>query len=204
MKAKPHWITNINAERKAKVEPLYAELRVTQTDDSMAPTPEVIAFRQRHERELRAQIAGVNETHARRIKEAASEAAQEHYLRLATGTPYKPEQVAQAQMVAQQYQGRPPRHLVDAIQQALNAGDPTGARVKALAAETLNVQLGALGAQLLDADPIRKEAKDAIEAIEGLAELALNEPLRELGADFSRAAHARDHDQLAGVAANRA
>jgi hypothetical protein len=170
-------VRNLSAERKAKVDPLYLELNTAIRDDSLP-----LEYRQRRERELRAQIDSTNSTYERRIREAAMEAMEGPQRLLAAGSSLKPEQATEAQLVAQQYQGRPPRHLVDAIGQALNAGDTTGARIKARAAEALNIQLGSLGPQLMLADPIKKDAHDSLTVIEGLAELALNEPLREKAA----------------------
>lgn len=146
-------------------------------DDSLP-----VEYCQRRERELRAQIASVNSTYERRIKEAAMEGMEEPQRLLATGTPLKPEQATEAQLVAQQYQGRPHRHLVSAIAADLRAGNTGGARIKARAAEALNIDVGSLGAQLTLADPVKKEAHDSLTAIEGLAQLALHEPLREWAA----------------------
>lgn len=186
MKYTVNGIRNLSRERADKVKPLYMELNAVLRDDSTQPD-----YRQRRDRELRAQIASINDTYAKRLKEAALEAAEEPARLLAAVSALKPEQVAQAQLVAQQYQGRPPRHLVDAIQQALRVGDSTGARIKAMAAEALNVQLGSLGSQLMMADPIKKDAHDSLTAIEGLTELALAEPLRELAAAGLANAHER-------------
>ena len=66
MKATFKSITNLEAERRAKVTPLYLELRAAVGDDSLP-----LEFRQRRERELRGQIDGTNSEYAGRIRDAA-------------------------------------------------------------------------------------------------------------------------------------
>jgi hypothetical protein len=70
------------------------------------------------------------------------------------------------------------------------------------AAAALSIPLGSVAAQLNLADPIKKDAHDSMTAIEGLALLALNEPLREKAAAGLASAHERlflkafAHDRL--------
>ena len=73
------------------------------------------------------------------------EAMEEPQRQMSAGSSLKPEQATEAQLIAQQYRDRPHRHLLDAITQAINAGDTTGARIKARAAEALNIPLASLG-----------------------------------------------------------
>lgn len=180
MKYTLNGIRNISRERADKVKPLYLELISVIADDSKQP-----AYRQRRERELRAQIASINDSYAKRIKEAAQEAAEEPRRKWAEGSGLKAEQLAEVPLVVRQYEGKTKleqRQLVAEIAADLDAGATARALVKARAAITLDIPLGAVEARLADADPVRREAKHTRDAIEGLTELALNEPLREVAA----------------------
>lgn len=178
MKATANWIRNLNVERSAKVKPLILDLTSVISDDSKPAE-----YRQRRERELRTQIASINDSYDKRIRQTAVEAAEEPQRRYAAGSPLKPEHVSEAQLVVEQYRNRPARQerqqLVSDIADALKAGDTTGARVMGRAAVALNIPLGPLAAQLNDADPAKKDARDALDVIEALTQLALAEPLRE-------------------------
>jgi len=181
MKTTVNSIRNLSTERSAKTQPLLLELASVLRDDSKPAE-----YRQRRERELRAQVAGINEDYARRIGQAAVEAVEEPRQRYAAGSPLKQEHLTEAQLIVQKYLNRPARQqrqqLVADIAADLKAGNTTGARVKALAADTLDIPLGPLAAQLNNADPLKRDARHALDAIEGLVELTLNEPLRELAA----------------------
>lgn len=171
-------ITNINRERASKVAPLWRELRGVQTDEALP-----LEYRQRRERELRAQIERINEDASRRIVEAATEAAEEPQRNYAAGTGLKAEQLAEVPLIVEQYRGRTPpeqRQLVAEIAADLSAGATARALVKARAATTLRIPLGSVEPQLAKADPIKRDAQDALDAIKGLAEVALAEPQREL------------------------
>jgi hypothetical protein len=179
MKAKPHWITNLNKERREKVAPLILELNAVIRDDSQTEK-----YRQRRERELRADIANANERYERRIRDAAQEAAADPRQRLAVGSAPKAEDLADTQLYVTQYERRETpqerRQLVDAIGADLEAGNMRGALNKARAAETLNIPIGAFAAQLHRADPIKRSAQEELDVIEELTKLALAEPIREL------------------------
>ena len=181
MKASIQSIRTLSADRANKVKPLILELTTVIRDDSKPAD-----YRQRRERELRAEISRTNEEYNRRIGQAALEAVEEPRQRYAAGSPHTQEHLTQAQLIVAKYQGRPARQqrqqLVDEIAADLRAGNVTGARVKALAADTLDIPLGPLAAQLNHADPIKRDAQDTLDTIEGLNELALHEPLREQAA----------------------
>jgi len=168
------------AERAAKTAPLIAELGTVLRDDAKP-----LDHRQRRERELRASIDSINTLYNRRIAQTAHAAAQEPQRRRANGTPLKADQLAEAQLFTDQYRGRTrqeQRQLVSDIAADLEAGATDRALAKARAARTLNIPLGSLQRPLADADPVHRAARDELDAIEGMAELALAEPIRELAA----------------------
>ncbi len=179
MKTTVNSIRNLSTERSAKVKPLMLELNTVIRDDS---TP--ADYRQRRERELRADINSTNDEYNRRIGEAALEAAKEPQQRYAAGSPLKPEHLGEVGLIVEEYRHRPARQeraqLTIAIRDDLAAGNTTGARIKARAAQALNIPLGPLAAQLNDADPAKRDARDTLDVIEGLVELALAEPVQEL------------------------
>jgi hypothetical protein len=181
MKATVNWIRNISRERAEKVRPLYVELGSVVRDDAKPAE-----YRQRRQRELLEQIDNINATYDRRIRETAMEAMEEPQRLFAAGSPLKPEQLSEAQLIVEQYRSRPARQerqqLVADIAEALKAGDTAGARVMGRAAAALNIPLGSVATQLNLADPVKKDAHDSMTLIEGLALLALNEPLRERAA----------------------
>jgi len=192
MKATINTIRNLIAERAAKTKPLILELGTVIRDDEKP-----VAYRQRRERELRSEISRTNEQYAKRIGEAALEAAEDPRRRYAVGSPLKPEHLTEAQLIVEQYRNRPARQerqqLVADIRDDLRAGNTTGARIKARAATVLNIPLGPLAAQLSDADPEKRDARDTLDTVEGLVELALAEPIRELAA----AGFANVHERVA-------
>ena len=173
-------IRNLIAERATKTKPLIAELGNVLRDDSTHPQ-----YRQRRERELRAEIQAINDDYGARIGKAAGEAAKEPQRRWSAGTPIKSERLAEAQLVVEQYRGttrQEQRQLVADIQAALAADDASTATVLARAARALKIPLGPVEAQLAQVDPAKRDARDALDVIEGLTELALAEPIRELAA----------------------
>jgi hypothetical protein len=142
-----------------------------------------VEYRQRRERELRAQIAGVNEEYERKLNQAALDAYKDPQRRMATGSGWKPEQITEAALYADQYRGRTQieqRQLVADIAADLAAGATDQARIKARAAQTLGIGLGAVAVQLRDADPAVRGARDEHDVIEGLTELGKMEAIREL------------------------
>lgn len=179
----PATISNIRYlinERAAKTKPLIAELGSVLRDDSKPA-----AYRQRRERELRAEIARVNTEYGNRIGQAAVEAAKDPQRRWTAGTPLKADQLAEAQLIAEQYRGlsrAEQRPLLADIVADLDAGATSPALIKARAATALGIPLGSIQARLADADPAKRDARDSMDTIEGLTELALAEPIRELAA----------------------
>ncbi len=170
----------LSAERASMTKPLIAELGTVLRDDSKP-----VDYRQRRERELRAQIRAINDDYGARIGKAAVEAARDPQRRWSAGTSIKPERLAEAQLVVEQYRGstrQEQQHLVTDIHAALEADDATTATMLARAARALRIPLGSVEARLAQADPAKRDARDALDVIEGLTELALAEPIRELAA----------------------
>jgi hypothetical protein len=166
------------AERASKSKPLIAELLAVVRDDSKP-----LEYRQRRERELRAAIAGVNDDYGRRIGEAGVAAAKEPQKRMAAGSALKADQLAEIPLLVEQYRGQPKQiqaQLVVEIGADLAAGAADRALMKARAARALSIPLGQLGPALAKADPVQRDARDELDVIEGLAQLALAEPVREL------------------------
>lgn len=173
-------LRHLISERAAKTKPLIAELVAVLRDDSKHAD-----YRQRRERELRAEIRRINDDYGRRIGETAVEAAKDPQRRWAAGTPLKADQIAEAQLVAEQYRGRTKqeqRQLMADIVADLDADATSQALIKARAATALGIPLGPIASRLAQADPAKRDARDALDGIEGLSKLALAEPLRELAA----------------------
>jgi hypothetical protein len=169
-------IRNVFAEWPTKVQPLFLELDTLIRDDSLRPE-----YRQRRERELRAEIDRVNTEYAKRIGEYVAEASREPTQRLRAGTSAKAEHLTEAQLVVEQYRGKTKQeqqHLVEDIAADLAAGDGTAARIKERAARALGIPLGPLAPQLNNADPIKRDARDSLDVITAMAELAAVEPIR--------------------------
>lgn len=198
-KANINWIINLNTERREKVKPLLLELRTAMADDALP-----LEYRQRRERELRVQIAGINDGYAKRIGEATKEAMEDPQRKWAERSGLKAEQLAEVPLFVEQYRGKTlieQRQLVAEIAADLDAGATSRALVKARAAATLGVPLGPVESRLAEADPVMRDAKHAMDALRLLAELAGAEPMRELA--MAGLANARERLALNNFAAER-
>jgi len=168
----------IAAKRAERTKPLYAELGVVLRDDSRPQ-----AYRDRRQREIRAQIDLVNQAAERELREVAQKAATAAERKRWTGTPLTAEQIAEAGLLVRQYEGRTRQEqlgLLADLTADLDTGTVAAARAKARAAEILGLPLGQLARAVEDADPVAKAARHELDALEGVAQYALNEPVREL------------------------
>jgi hypothetical protein len=177
MKATIQSIRTLSAERDSSLAAIILQLTSVLTDDSKPAD-----HRQRRERELRAEYSAIEADYGQRIGKAAAEAKEEPQRRLAAGSGWKPEELAEVQLLVAQYGSKSTRqerqHLVDAIRADLGAGNVAGARIKARAAEALSIPFGDLAPELHRADPVTRDASDTLSAIEGLVELVGMEPTR--------------------------
>lgn len=176
-KATAQTIINLTKERDVKLGQLILDLNSIVTNDS---TPK--EHRTRREAELRAEYAGLTTEYAKRISQAATEAAEEPGRRLHAGTPHAAEELAEAQLYVTEYTNKASRQERDQLKVELaadlRAGNLPGARAKARAAKTLGIPLGELETQLLRADPAKRDAADSLSVIKELVELAGMEPIR--------------------------
>jgi hypothetical protein len=167
------------AERAKQTAPLYRQLAELTGPDADRLPPE---HRERRRKEIEADLARLNAAAAADVRQLAQEAAKEPRRLLATGTPLAADQLAEAGLLARQFEGRTTieqRNLLADARQALADGAVDRARVLARAGQTLGVTDGQLDADLAKLDDVRERGRHGIDVIEWLVTASDADATRE-------------------------
>lgn len=168
-KATAERLQAIAAQREADVARLIAQLQdVTGPDADRHPAE----FRERRQRELRAAIGARNDAAQAEAVKVIEPLAQASRARAEEGTPLTPEEAAEVNLLVRQFEGRTAieqrRHLAQEAARVLDLGAVGRARRLHVAAVTLGVGDDHVATRLEELDPVKRQARGDLDAMDGI------------------------------------